>query len=262
MPVRTALAALLALAAGASAAMAQNTTETAEPATGTPPAAEGTADPAPVTPVTPVAPGEAPLSPAEQAAAAAEAKIREETAALTTLEAALEACKTATDPRRIVAFCSVAIGDQGLQGLDRADILIRRGEGRHLQGAWAAAIVDYERALELFPGNPKAHLRRGQALDLWNRPVRALEDFDYALRLAPGYPEALKSRAITYCRLKRVDDAVADRLALIKAGHWPAADAQRWFADLGYYTGPLTGEFDAASIAAMRVWTEQGCPRP
>ncbi len=175
---------------------------------------------------------------------------------------ALEACKAEADPAAKQALCDDVISAAKLAGTPMAEAHIARGEAFHLQGTFPLAIADYETAIKLHPGHPRAHLRRGQVLDSMGRTERALEDIDYALFLNPGYPDALKSRAIIYCELERYDESVTDRLQLIEEGHWDAKDAQQWFTDLGYYEGPVDGNFADASVAALRTWTEQGCPRP
>lgn len=181
---------------------------------------------------------------------------------LAALEKALAECTTAAEPDARFALCDALVTEARLPPLRLAEAHIARGEAHQLKGAWLPAIADYEAALVLHPGHPLAHLRRGQTLDLMGRPERALEDIDYALLLRPGYTDALRSRAIVYCKLQRYDEALADRIDLIKSGAWPAADAQKWLADNGYFTGVVDGTFGDTSEAALRTWTEQGCPRP
>ena len=180
----------------------------------------------------------------------------------TALDAALAECRAAAEPDARFALCDELIASGKLAGTPLAEAYIARGEARQLNGSYLPAISDYEKALEHHPGHPVAYLRRGQALDLMGRSARALEDLDYALLLQPGYPDALRSRAIVYCRLGRFEESVADRLVLIEDGLWPAEDAQQWLAGLGYYDGPVDGNFGPASEAALLTWTEQGCPRP
>lgn len=178
------------------------------------------------------------------------------------LDQAFAECESAAEPNSRFALCGALIEDARLPALTLAEVHIARGEALQLQGSWLPAIADYEAALVLHPGHPKAHLRRGQVLDLMGRSERALEDIDYALLLRPGYGDAIRSRAIVYCRLERFEEAVADRMALIESGAWPAADAQKWLADIGYFKGTVDGTFGPDSEAALAAWTGAGCPPP
>lgn len=178
------------------------------------------------------------------------------------LDQALEECMTAAEPDTRLALCDDLIKAGSLDGTDLAAAHLARGEAYQLLGTWPLAIADYETSLELHPNRPRAHLRRAQVLDMMGRSERALEDIEYALRLNPGYVGAIRSRAIIYCRLERYEEALEDRLALIEDGHWPAEKAQEWLIANGYLEGTADGNFGDASVAALRTWTEQGCPRP
>ena len=116
-------------------------------------------------------------------------------------EAGIGACDEAIrqDPRNATAYLHRAFGYQRSGDLDRA-------------------LADYSRAIELDPKyaspyNNRCWLRAMAARDL---PL-ALSDCETALRLAPFDADNLDSRSFAYLRLNRLDEAIADFDAALRA---------------------------------------------
>lgn len=122
------------------------------------------------------------------------------------------------------------------------------------------AIADYSEAIRLQPEDPWAWNDRGLARHRSGDFEAALSDFDAALERAPGLRAALNNRANTYCRLGRAEEAVAGWAEAMRDDADFATREQGWLARQGFYSGPSTGEFDAATAAAQRAYAEAGCP--
>lgn len=127
-------------------------------------------------------------------------------------------------------------------------------------GRDAEAVADYSEAIRLdaaffWPFNDRglAHHRLG-AFDA------ALDDFAAALAIRPGDPAALNNRANTLCRLGRAEEALAGWAAAMAADPGFAAREQDWLRRQGFYSGPETGAFDAATAEAQRAYAAAGCP--
>ena len=72
------------------------------------------------------------------------------------------------------------------------------GEAYRLQGDYARALADLDRAIELNPKYDWAFAQRGVTYRLQGDYVRALADFDRAIELDPKYDQAFAQRGVTY----------------------------------------------------------------
>jgi regulator of sirC expression with transglutaminase-like and TPR domain len=52
------------------------------------------------------------------------------------------------------------------------------------------AIIDFDKSLELFPGNPVAFRYRGESFKEKGQYEKAIEDLEMFLKIAPGAPNA------------------------------------------------------------------------
>jgi len=82
--------------------------------------------------------------------------------------------------------------------------------------AYDRAIVDFNRVLELAPGDVDAMIRRGDAYGQMGDFGHALADLDRAISLAPDYARAYVFRGITNSRRKKNERAAADFDAALK----------------------------------------------
>jgi len=76
-----------------------------------------------------------------------------------------------------------------------------------------------------------------------------------------GDQVALTDRAAAYCALGEVEASVEDRLRLLELGRFSARELQEFLKDRGFYEAAIDGIFGRGSRAALRAWTEAGCPR-
>ena len=83
-----------------------------------------------------------------------------------------------------------------------------RGNAKGRRGDYAAAIADFDRALEIDPQNTAAYNNRGNAKDGMGDHVAAIADFDRALEIDPQCAEAYNNRGT-------VKDGMGDHAAAI-----------------------------------------------
>ncbi len=99
---------------------------------------------------------------------------------------------------------------KALPYFERGELLARRSR------AFARAIDDFNRALELQPGNVDALMARGAAYSELGQQARAIADLDRAVQLAPGSSEAHHSRAVAFGRVGDSKRALEDYDAALK----------------------------------------------
>ena len=110
--------------------------------------------------------------------------------------------------------CDKALRSRNLSLRKEASTLVNRGIlYTHLR-EFDAALADFDKALELIPGFPEAHLNRGNAFLFIDRFALAVADYDAAIaggsrRLHAGYynrglaREALKQPKLAYEDFRR-----------------------------------------------------------
>lgn len=126
-------------------------------------------------------------------------------------------------------------------------------------GDYPSAIADYSAAIARDPEFAAAWGSRGVARREQGLLNEALIDLDRAIALAPETARHYQNRANVRCALGVINGAVEDRVAAIRLGYFPAELVQRVLKDKGYYDGEVSGDFDDASIEALRRWTAAGC---
>lgn len=159
------------------------------------------------------------------------------------------------DPAKAVADYSRAIDlhpEFALTWHNRGLVFAALGDHRR-------AIEDYTKAIELDPELATAWGSRGVAHRELGEHEAALADLNRAIELDPEGARHYQNRANVRCALGEVDGAVEDRLEAIRLGHFSPELVQGVLKDKGYYSGPVDGAFGAASVRALRAWTEDGC---
>ena len=71
-----------------------------------------------------------------------------------------------------------------------AGLYIDRGVLLLQKGLIDESITDFDKSLELFPGNPIAFRYRGESFKVKGQYKRAIEDLEMCLKIAPGAPNA------------------------------------------------------------------------
>ncbi len=107
------------------------------------------------------------------------------------------------------------------QGKPSAEVFEIRGVAREARGDHAAAIADFNRALELQPNPAPAERsrllnRRGWAYQYADAPRLSLADFEESLRLDPNQGDALCGRGLARIRLGDWRPAVEDAEAGVR----------------------------------------------
>jgi tetratricopeptide (TPR) repeat protein len=71
-----------------------------------------------------------------------------------------------------------------------AGMYIDRGVLLLQTGRFDKAITDFDKSLELFPGNPVAYIYRGESFKGKGEYEKAIDDLEIFLKIAPGSPNA------------------------------------------------------------------------
>ena len=131
-----------------------------------------------------------------------------------------------------------------------------RGLAYYELGEFDRALEDYSQAIALDPDYAYAYFGRAYTYYELGRNDEAIADFDQALALDPTYTEGYSGRAAAECLKSepRTQRALEDILALIQREPQWAIDWQAYLSEEGYYTGPISGDFDEASQAAFSAW--------
>ena len=85
------------------------------------------------------------------------------------------------DHPQALAFLSAVLDEPGLEGQERAPVLVRRGEAYRRMGKYQEALADFDRAIELKPDDAWAIASRGETYRLMGRYEEALADFNRAI---------------------------------------------------------------------------------
>jgi len=87
---------------------------------------------------------------------------------------------------------------------------IGRGDCRLSLGEYDQALADYNEAIRLGPDHSRAYSSRGKLLEATGQDARAEADYDRAIQLDPGFTYALRLRAALLSRRGQNDRAIAD----------------------------------------------------
>jgi len=229
------------------------------------------------------------------AIAAASPAAAQGTAASAETRARIENCRQSESVILRIEACTRLIGSEDRGGANPAWAFTNRALAYETVGRVERAFSDYNTALLLDPGFAVGYYNRGNLNARMGNIEAAIDDHSQAVELAPDYVEAwfnlakdheddgdleaaveaygralevdpsftaaLTSRAAALCELGRVEASIADRLQLLNTGFFSARDLQQFLKERGYYSAALDGIFGRGSRAALRAWTEAGCPR-
>jgi len=202
----------------------------------------------------------------------------------------VEGCIAAEDPWARIAACTAVIESGDWPGASAAWAYSNRAVAHAALGNPIAAFADHDRAVALDPSDPVALNNRANSHAAFREFDRAMRDYDRALALDPGYVNARFNRAGLRLTLRRFEVAAADYAAVLErapdfaAAHLGLAQAhcgsgaveasiaaRRAAIAAGALsretvierlrrTGYLTAAGGADLDAALRRWTEAGCP--
>ena len=122
------------------------------------------------------------------------------------------------------------------------------------------AIADFEEALRLDPGDPDSLHAKGASLQEVGRHGEAAEVLSRVIQAQPGNLAAYRNRGFARCRMGEVEGAVLDHITWIASRPGFVRTTEKALNRLGFEPGPVDGNLDAESRAAMRQWVAAGCP--
>lgn len=109
-----------------------------------------------------------------------------------------------------------------LSSPNSAEGYIERGVAYALKGDYYSAVDDFDRAIEMEPGNPRAYYHRGVASFGNNDYSSAWDDFNKAIGMDPDYAKAYYGRAVAYYDMshgdKRFNETVSDYEKAVSLG--------------------------------------------
>lgn len=95
------------------------------------------------------------------------------------------------------------------------ELLMARANSNFEKGAFDAALVDYDQALEMMPENAAAYLSRGNTHAKMGALEKAKIDFDKAIEIDPKEPSVYIHRGSLFERMQKPELAIADyRMAI------------------------------------------------
>jgi tetratricopeptide (TPR) repeat protein len=110
----------------------------------------------------------------------------------------------------LIQYLTCIINDAHLDKSTLAIALKERGQDHRLAKHYNEALADYNRAIELDPGNAWVIIGRGVTYQLTERYGEALADYNRAIELDPGNAWAIIGRGVTYQLTERYGEALAD----------------------------------------------------
>ncbi|MFI5018773.1 MAG: tetratricopeptide repeat protein, partial [Dongiales bacterium] len=110
-------------------------------------------------------------------------------------------CKTATDPDRVIEFCTKVIKSGEIPGIDGAAPYFLRGEAYTDKGQYDQAIEDFDAALSLRAEMPVVLSDRCYALNKKGSFAEAIESCSAALRRVPNYAAPYNNRCLARATL-------------------------------------------------------------
>ncbi len=110
-----------------------------------------------------------------------------------------------------LASCNVALNTRRTTRRQRAAILVNRGIHYNHMGEYAAALKDFEKALELISNFPEAYINRGNAYFYTGQVERAIADYNRAIqRRSTKRHTAYFNRGLVNEAQEKPDAAFAD----------------------------------------------------
>ena len=111
----------------------------------------------------------------------------------------------------VIVVCAAAlISLAGCGSSNEAEEHYIKGVRLHDQGLLTEAIAEYDEAIRLDSGDPRAYNARGLAYISLGQAERALPDLDEAIRLDPDFAEAYNNRGFAYLSLRDAEKALPD----------------------------------------------------
>lgn len=128
-----------------------------------------------------------------------------------------------------IQACTRAIESKTFTGRELAGLYVNRGVELKQKGDIDAAIVDYDRAIAIYPGDPFAFNNRANARREKGNLDGAIADYTAAIRLDADYAAAFTNRARIHEMRNEVQRARADYAAALATSD--KFDNSKWAKD-------------------------------
>jgi tetratricopeptide (TPR) repeat protein len=166
------------------------------------------------------------------------------------------------DIERRLAGCTALI-DSGIEGHDLATALSMRALAHSLKGNYAAAIPDYDRAIDITPDFAVALNNRAWAYYKWGKAGEGLADVERSIAANPLSPHSFDTRAHIRQTLGQPDAALADYAQAMRLGGSRMVKMyQCGLAEQGLYKGAQDGIVRAELRIAMEACVQQASCDP
>jgi len=169
-------------------------------------------------------------------------------------------CANRTDLQRQIEACTTMINQPDLPMTRKAGAYLYRCQAKDMAGDPAGALPDCLESEKLRSDDPSTYNSLNIVYLRLKRPADALAASNNAIRLAPNDGGYVNGRANAYCMMGNAEASYNDRLQALSMGRFTPDGLQRALQARGYYNGPIDGNFGDASKAALKRWTEAGCP--
>lgn len=117
---------------------------------------------------------------------------------------------------------AIRLFDKSLEGSPQPDAYLQRGIAEGKLGNWTEAIHNFEKVVELEPGNTEAYYQWGIAERELGHTALAIAAMDAALHFDPQFAEAYYERGLLYQKQDEAAKAKADLETAKKLGYPPA----------------------------------------
>lgn len=129
-----------------------------------------------------------------------------------------------------------------------------RGLSRTALGETGDALIDFERAIEIKPGEAKVYVARGNAYAAQRRFEPAVADYTKAISIDPTNSDAFYARATANKRLGNTEMAMEDyEFAMNLGGESVIVNLQSYLKARGKYKGALDGTYGPSTKKALKA---------
>lgn len=158
-----------------------------------------------------------------------------------------------------IRACTDLIETPNITETRRATAYANRALAYSLRAQYEAAILDYDKAIALFPNFAVALNNRAWAYFKWGRAEQGMTDVQRSLQLDPFSPHSLDTRAHINQTLGEKQLALRDyEAAMVYGGARMVTLYQCGLKMNKLYSGPNDGVIRAELLSALRACVDQG----
>ena len=180
--------------------------------------------------------------------------------AATANAADMSACTFDNDADQMIAACTEVIASDQATPKDLVDAYLYRCQAYDRKGEPNLGLADCLQSRRMDESNTSVHNSLSILYQNLGRFEEGVASAQQAVSLAPDDATARNTLSNATCRAGLVDLSVESRLEAMRLGRFDAGGLQTALKNRGYYSGPVDGKFGSGSQAALRAWTQAGCP--